>query len=351
MTGPDVSIDDVMVRREGRAGRITLNRPKALNALTWSMVKTIHANLDAWATDPAVAVVILDGAGERGLCAGGDVRWLYDAKTRAPAEAVAFWADEYRLNALIARYPKPYVAMMDGIVMGGGIGLSAHAQHRIVTERSLLAMPETTIGLIPDVGGTFLLSRAQGRLGVYLGLLGTRMNGSDAIQAGFADAYVPVAMLPALIAQLSSSRDAVDEIIEDAAEPVPTSPLSGKSELIDRLFDGATMADIHARLLTSADPLATQARLDLTTRSPKALALTLEAIRRAKAYTSLDEALAVEFRVVSRLYGDGEFIEGVRALLVDKDKAPKWNPARAEDVTPDMVAGYFAPLEREWGVA
>jgi enoyl-CoA hydratase len=345
---PVVSTNDVIVRREGRAGRITLNRPKALNALTWGMVTTIQATLGAWASDAAVEVVILDGAGERGLCAGGDVRWLYDCKTRAPAEALAFWADEYRLNSAIARYPKPYVALMDGIVMGGGIGLSAHGRHRIVTERSQLAMPETTIGLIPDVGGTFLLSRAQGRLGVYLGLLGTRMNGADAIQAGFADTFIPVAKLPTLIAQLSDNTDPVEEIIEEAAEVVPASPLAAKRELIDRLFDGATMADIHAKLLTSADPLATQARADLTTRSPKALALTLEAVRRAKAYKTLDEALAIEYRLCTRLFSDGEFIEGVRALLVDKDKAPKWTPARAEDFTTEMVEGYFAPLAEEW---
>jgi enoyl-CoA hydratase len=348
MTEPVASTDEVIVRREGRAGRITLNRPKALNALTWGMVKTIHLTLQGWANDPAVAVVIVDGAGERGLCAGGDVRWLYEAKTRAPTEALAFWADEYRMNALIAHYRKPYVALMDGIVMGGGIGLSAHAAHRIVTERSQLAMPETTIGLIPDVGGTYLLSRAQGRLGVYLGLLGTRMNGADAIQTGFADSFVPVATLAALVARLCSSSDPVDEIIEEASEPVPASQLSDKRDLIDRLFDGATMAEINAQLLTSADPLATQARADLATRSPKALALTLEAVRRAKGYATLDEALTVEYRLCSRLFGDGEFNEGVRALLVDKDKSPKWNPARADDVTAEMVAGYFAPLAAEW---
>jgi enoyl-CoA hydratase len=348
VTGPAASTDEVIVRREGRAGRITLNRPKALNALTWGMVKTIGATLTAWARDPAIEVVILDGAGERGLCAGGDVRWLYDVKTRAPAEALAFWADEYRLNAQIARYPKPYVALMDGIVMGGGIGLSAHARHRIVTERSQLAMPETTIGLVPDVGGTYLLARAQGRLGVYLGLLGTRMSGSDAIQVGFADTYVPVARLPALISQLASTHDAVEEIIEEASEPVPVSALVGKRELIDRLFAGATMAEIHAALLTSADPLATQARTDLATRSPKALALTVEAICRAQAYASLEDALQVEYRLCTRLFGDGEFIEGVRALLVDKDKAPKWNPARAEEMTMAMVEAYLAPLADEW---
>jgi enoyl-CoA hydratase len=346
---PVASTDDVIVRREGRAGRITLNRPTALNALTWGMVKTITPALKAWATNPEVEVVILDGVGEKALCAGGDVRWLYDCKTRAPEDALAFWADEYRLNLLIARFPKPYVALMDGIVMGGGLGLSVHGWYRIVTERSQIAMPETAIGLIPDVGGTYVMARTLGRLGIYLGLTGSRMNGADAIQASFADAYIPVAKLPALVERLCGTFDSVDEIVEEASEPVPLSQLTAKRELIDRLFAGASMADIHARLLTSADPLATQARADLATRSPKALALTLEAINRSKSYRTIEEALAVEYRLCSRLFADGEFIEGVRALLVDKDKKPKWNPARADDVTAEMVAAYFAPLVAgEW---
>lgn len=339
---------DIVVRRDGRAGRLTLNRPKALNALTWDMVKAIDAALVAWSTDPAVELVMLDGAGERGLCAGGDVRWLYDCFTRAPHEAAAFWADEYRLNARIARYPKPYVALMDGIVMGGGIGISAHGRHRIVTERSQLAMPETSIGLIPDVGGTFLLSRAQGHLGTYLGLLGTRMNGSDAIQAGFANCYMPSARFPELIARLCNSADMPEDVIEELSEPVPVSPLAGKRSLIDRLFAGRTMAEVKAALLTSADPLATAAHADMALRSPKALALALEAIHRARAYASLEEALTVEYRLCTRLYADGEFIEGVRALLVDKDKAPKWSPPRQQDVTEAMIASYFVPLAAEW---
>ena len=194
--------DEVLIRREGRAGRITMNRPKALNALTFPMIGHIRAALAGWKDDPSVELVLLDGAGERGLCAGGDVRSLYESRAQGSGFARTFWRDEYRLNALIARYPKPYVAIQDGIVMGGGIGLSSHASHRIVTERSQLAMPETGIGLIPDVGGTWLLANAPGQVGVYLGLTGEAMRGADAIHARFSDALVPSAKLPALIDRL-----------------------------------------------------------------------------------------------------------------------------------------------------
>jgi enoyl-CoA hydratase len=341
--------DAVWIRREQRAGRITLNRPKALNALTWPMVKAITAALTAWRDDPTVHYVVLDGAGDRGLCAGGDVRWLYDIRTDGVTEANQFWREEYSLNSLIARYPKPFVAIMDGIVMGGGIGLSAHGRHRIVTERSQIAMPETTIGLVPDVGGTWLLSRAQGQLGVYLGLTGARMSGPDAIQVGFADTFVASGRLADLVARLSAQAgDAVDDIIDEMAEPVPVSGLTANRALIDQLFAGETLPAIHAALLTTTDPLATKARADLAVRSPKALALALEAIRRAKSYGRMEDALAVEFRLCTRLYEDGEFSEGVRALLIDKDKAPKWNPPDIAGVTPELIASYFAPLARDW---
>jgi enoyl-CoA hydratase len=345
VTSPTPTTEDVIIRRDGRAGRITLNRPKALNALTWAMTKTITAALIAWRNDPTVECIILDGAGDRGLCAGGDVRWLYDIRQTPSGlhDAAQFWREEYILDAMIARYPKPFVAIMDGIVMGGGIGLSAHARHRIVTERSNIAMPETTIGLIPDVGGSRLLAHAQGRLGVYLGLTGARMDASDAIQAGFADTYVPLANLPTLIATLTK-EPAPDEAIEAASVPVPPSKLAAKRDLIDRLFHADSVGEIQSNLLTTTDELAKRAHADLATRSPKALALALESILRARKAKTLEECLTVEYRLCNRLYEDGEFIEGVRALIVDKDKAPKWNPPRVEDVTPTMIEGYFAPL-------
>ncbi len=185
--------DEILIRREGRAGRITLNRPKALNALTYPMVQAIWTALNDWANDPTVALVLVDGAGERGLCAGGDVIALYETRTQGSGFAAEFWRDEYILNAYIGRYPKPYVALMDGIVLGGGIGISSHGSHRIVSERAHLAMPETGIGLIPDVGGTWLLANAPGQTGVYLGLTGAKMDAADALYAKFADTYIPLA--------------------------------------------------------------------------------------------------------------------------------------------------------------
>ena len=198
--------DEVLISREGRAGRITMNRPKALNALTYPMVGQIWNALLDWRDDPAVELVLIDGAGERGLCAGGDVRSLYESRTQGSGAARSFWSEEYRLNALIGRYPKPFVAIQDGIVMGGGIGLSGHARHRIVTERSQLAMPETGIGLIPDVGGTWLLAHAPGETGIYLGLTGERMGAADAIYARFSDAFVPSHKLGELRCAIERSR-------------------------------------------------------------------------------------------------------------------------------------------------
>src|SRR5262245_22057883 len=224
-----------------------MNRPKALNALTHAMVGRISEALLAWKDDPAVALVLLDGAGDRGLCAGGDVRSLYESRTEGAGYARAFWREEYRLNAAIHRYPKPYVAIQDGIVMGGGIGLSGHARYRVVTERSMLAMPETGIGLIPDVGGTWLLAHAVGELGSYLGLAGARMTGSDAIQAGFAGTFVPSAELERLKAELVDPKGhPPDEIIDSFGEavPVPPSPLMGLKPKIDRLFAPDTVEDI-----------------------------------------------------------------------------------------------------------
>jgi enoyl-CoA hydratase len=341
-----VDVDtEVIVRREGRAGRITINRPQALNALTHPMVGAIWDALQDWGDDPDFELVILDGAGERGLCAGGDIRAMYDSASEGSVFARRFWADEYRLNALIGRYPKPYVAFMDGIVMGGGIGLSGHASHRIVTERSQLAMPETGIGLIPDVGGTWLLARAPGEIGVYLGLIGERMRGAGTIYAGFADTYVPSARLPELAAALAQP-DAGDVagVIRSFAEPPPPSDLAAHASEIDRAFRFDTVEAIRHELAAMGGKWAAKTRSELDRRSPLALKLTLAAIRGARGLSSLEAALNFEYRLTTRLFEHGEFIEGVRALIVDKDKSPKWNPPRLEAVTPEMVADFFAPL-------
>jgi enoyl-CoA hydratase len=337
----------VLARIDGRAGRLTLNRPSSLNALNLEMVRTLTTVLKAWSLDPAVELVILDGAGGRALCAGGDVVNLVGQRADPERPWRQFWREEYQLNALIHRYPKPFVALMDGIVMGGGIGLSSHAQYRIVTERSMLAMPETGIGLIPDVGGTWLLAHAQGELGTYLGLTGARMTGSDAIQCGFAADYVTSDKLSALIVQLCNraSGDCA-EAIESFAElsPVPASPLATLRPDIDRLFAFDTIPEIIDALHTTTSEIATRARAELQRKSPKALILTLAALRRVKPLRHLEDALNIEYRLVNRLYEDGEFPEGVRALLIDKDKAPKWTPADGALFTATEIEHYFAPF-------
>jgi enoyl-CoA hydratase len=346
-TVPSASEPSVLVRVVGRAGRLTLNRPSSLNALTLEMVRTLTAALIAWNKDPAVELVVLDGAGGRALCAGGDVVNLVGQRTDPARPWRQFWREEYQLNALIHRYPKPFVALMDGIVMGGGIGLSSHARYRVVTERSMLAMPETGIGLIPDVGGTWLLAHAQGELGTYLGLTGARMNGSDAIQCGFAGDYIMSDQLDALVARLCDRASGdCGEVIEAFADatPVPASPLATLRPDIDRLFAFDTTEEIVAALHTTTSDVATRARAELQRKSPKALKLTLAALRRIKPLRHLEDALNIEYRLVNRLYEDGEFPEGVRALLIDKDKAPKWTPNEGAKFSTEDVEAYFAPF-------
>jgi enoyl-CoA hydratase len=336
---------EVLIRREGRAGRITLNRPQALNALTLGMVREIWKAMLAWKDDADIELVLLDGAGDRALCAGGDVRWLYDSRSSGSADARTFWNEEYRLNALIARYPKPYVAFMDGIVMGGGIGLSAHGRHRIVTEKSQLAMPETSIGLIPDIGGTWLLSRAPAETGVYMGLTGERMRGAGTMFAGFADNFVPSDRLGDLAeALISTSASEVDAVIKDHAGQPPASELAQKSETIQHAFRFDTVEEIRAELERMDSDWARTRLAELATKSPLSLKLTLSAIRNARKLASLEAALNVEYRLCVRLFEHGEFIEGVRALIVDKDRKPKWRPPRVEDVKSELVEEWLAPL-------
>jgi enoyl-CoA hydratase len=337
--------DEVLIRREGRAGRLTMNRPQALNALTLGMVRKIAEALTAWKDDPAVKLVLLDGAGGKALCAGGDVRSLYDSRTQGSGLARAFWSEEYPVNAMIGRYPKPYVAIQDGIVMGGGIGLSGHARHRIVTESSRLAMPETGIGLIPDVGGTWLLAHAPGETGVYLGLTGEAMRAADAIYARFADVLVPSAGIAALIDRLIDAKGGpVDAAIAALAQDPGPAPLAARRADIDRAFAGASVEAIDEGLSGLPSDWAQKTRATLAQKSPKSLKLTLAAIRNARQLGSLEAALNVEYRLCVRLFEDGEFPEGVRALIVDKDRKPKWSPPRLPDVTSQLVASYLAPL-------
>ncbi|QGZ52700.1 enoyl-CoA hydratase/isomerase family protein [Streptomyces sp. QHH-9511] len=333
-------MQDVLLRTDGRAGFVTLNRPKAINALTHAMVRRIDEALTAWADDPAVETVVIEGAGERGLCAGGDIRAIHDDARAGRTASVDFWRDEYRLNARIARYPKPYVAFMDGIVMGGGVGVSAHGSVRIVTERSRVAMPETGIGFVPDVGGTYLLGRAPGELGTHLALTGEGVGAADALLTGLADHFVPSEDLPRLALELT--RAPAREVLPRFARPAPAGDLAARRAWIDACYTADTVEDIVDRLLDSGVPEAKEAATTLLAKSPTALKVTLAAIRRARLLDSLETVLNMEFRLSCAALSSADLVEGIRAQVVDKDRTPHWSPATLPEVTADAVTRYFA---------
>lgn len=331
----------VLVRSEGSLGRLTLNRPKAINALDIDMIRQLSAALDAWRNDTDIDIVLIDGAGDRGLCAGGDVRALYDQIVAGhPEKTIAFFRSEYALNAMIAEYPKPVVAIADGITMGGGIGLAGHAAIRIVTERSKLAMPETRIGFTPDVGGTYLLGRAPGRLGEYLGLTGATMSGADAIYAGFADHYVPSAHLDELREALGKRADPTSPselvlLFDETPEP---SPLAQERGWIDEVFSAETIGEVARRLSERQEPAASATAATLAELAPTGLAVTLDAVREARD-GDLRAALEGEYRRVIWFGAHHpDLVEGIRAQLVDKDRAPKWRPATIAELDPDATA-------------
>ncbi|MFJ6938540.1 enoyl-CoA hydratase/isomerase family protein [Streptomyces sp. NPDC101132] len=334
----------VLVRKIGKAGRITLDRPKALNALTHEMVVAVTAALDAWEGDPEVRAVVLDGAGERGLCAGGDIRAIRESALGDGAWARSFWRDEYRLNARIARLAVPWVALMDGIVMGGGVGLSAHGSVRVVTERSRVAMPEVGIGFVPDVGGTYLLGRAPGELGTHLALTADAMGPGDALLCGFADLYVPSADLGGLADAVSAEGA---EAVRDFARPAPDAALAEHRGWIDACYAADTVEEIVDRLQGYGEPAAKEAAERILSHSPTALKVTLAALRRARSLGSLEEALEQEWGVSLAALASADLPEGVRAQVVDKDRSPRWTPATLREVTPAEVARHFAkPSER-----
>ena len=338
-------MSDVFVRVTGACGRITLNRPRAMNALTSEMTGTLHTALLAWASDPAVHFVLLDGAGDRGLCAGGDIRALYQAVAAGQAHlAEGFFREEYRLNYLISRYPKPYLALMEGIVMGGGMGVSAHGSHRVVTERSQLAMPETAIGFVPDVGGTYLLGNAPGECGTYLGLTGNRIGAADALSCGLADLTVPSEMLPALTLELERCADAatMEQCLRTYAVQIPSGDPLAQQGWITECFAGQTVEEILAALAQHADARAHMAFEELEKKSPTSLKVTLAALRKARELGDLAACLEQEYRIARGCLRGHDFQEGIRAALVDKDRNPKWRPARLEDVTREEVQRYFA---------
>jgi enoyl-CoA hydratase len=340
---------DLIVRREGSAGIIRLNRPKTINAMTLEMSEGIDAALDRFEADPAVAAVVLEGAGERGLCAGGDIRGLYESSRAGGDLGKRFWRQEYVMNARIAKFPKPYVAFMDGLVMGGGVGLSAHAMHRVVTEKTKLAMPEVGLGFFPDVGGTWLLSRSPGEIGTYFGLTGQTMNGPDAIHARFADAVVPSARLAALREVLTKLRagttsSEVKLLIDGFATGETSGPVAAMQSKVDAWFGYDRMEDIVAALQRDGSEQAVSTLKALGEKSPRGMVVTLKLLRLARGSSSLEQCLVREYRAALQVFASDDFREGVRAAVIDKDRSPKWSPAKIEDVTPAMVAPYFAEI-------
>ncbi len=337
--------EDILVTVDRGVGLITLNRPKAINSLTHSMVNAMSPVLADWDRNDDIHTVVLDGAGERGLCAGGDLVALHHSAKAGGAEARQFWYDEYVLNALIGRFSKPYVALMDGIVMGGGVGVSAHGSVRVVTDTTKMAMPEVSIGLIPDVGGTLILSRTPGLLGLHAALTGAPFGAADAIAMGFADHFVPHDTVGAF--KQAIVADGIDAALSAHAVEPPPSPLLAQRDWIDQCFAGETVADIVAALRGPGTGPANDAADLIATRSPISLCVTLEAIRRAAKLDTLEDVLRQEYRTSCACSRSHEFVEGTRAVVIDKDRNPKWSPASLAAVTTADVEAYFAPADRE----
>jgi enoyl-CoA hydratase len=327
------------VTSQGHLGHLQLNRPKALNSLTIDMVRALTAALDEFEADPAIEAVLLDGAGERGLCAGGDIRALYQSAKAQDGAAEQFLREEYALNARIAAYSKPYIAIMDGITMGGGVGVSAHGAHRVVTERTRLAMPETGIGFFPDVGGTWLLSRAPGEIGTYIGLTGTTITGADAIYAGLANYHIPSSELPALIDALATQDPAAT--LQAAHQPAEA-PLATVRAVIDTCLAFDTMAEIFAALAADGSAFAQETAAILAKQSPTSLVLTLRLLRLARQSTSLQTCLDREYTTATHALHAPDFFEGVRAAVIDKDRNPAWSPALLADVVTSKILEWTA---------
>lgn len=341
--------NEVLIEKRDGLGLITLNRPKAINALNHSMVTAMAVALEAWKFDDEVKAVVLTGAGERGLCAGGDIVSIYHDAKDGNTGSLDFWRDEYILNAEISNYPKPYIAIMDGIVMGGGVGVSAHGDVRIVTERSMIGMPETGIGFVPDVGGTYLLSRAPGELGTHIALTTARLSAGDAIATGFADHFIPSENIETFIEAIASST--VEQAVAQFAEPAPVSELLAQQSWIDAAYSADNVVAIVERLRASGIPEAEKAAEQILGKSPIALSVTLRSLRHAKGADSLEDVLNEEFRVSTASLSSHDLVEGIRAQVVEKDRNPQWLPATLADVTEAAVDAYFAPLgEQELGL-
>lgn len=337
--------DEVLFEHKGRAGLITLNRPKALNALTLGMVDAMTRQLQAWRNDPAVEMVIVRGAGEKAFCAGGDIRALYDSGKAGTPYVIDFYAREYRLNTIIKRYPKPYVALIDGIVMGGGVGVSVHGSVRVCAEGTMFAMPETGIGLFPDVGGTYFLPRCPGQTGMYLALTGARLDVTDARYAGIATHVVPRVQHASLLEALCDGTEPLEKVLARHSVFAQDKPrLQGLQAAIDHHFSKPSVEAIMESLQSGTALFEEQTLKALKSKSPTSLKVAYRQVREG-ARLGFEDCMRLEFRLTNRFMRGRDFYEGVRAVIIDKDNAPRWDPPALEQVGPDVVESYFAPLE------
>ena len=341
---------DILFEHSGDWGVVTLNREKALNALTWDMVKAMYAQLSRWAAEKAVKAVLVRSMGDRAFCAGGDIRWLHDTAKTDPAGASEFFRDEYTNNALIYHYPKPYVALIDGIVMGGGVGISVHGDFRIAGDATLFAMPETGIGLFPDVGGGHFMPRLHDGVGLYYALTGARAKAADCMAAGIATHYTPAdkmagleeALLAAVLGDHAHAD--IEAVLDEFAGDPGHAPLNDVRPAISRLFQGhETAVELIGALTADSADFANETANILERMSPTSIQLTFEQMRRGH-QLGFDENLKMEFRVVRRVMGGHDFFEGVRAQIIDKDRDPKWSPASIGAVSDSDIAPYFEGL-------
>ena len=342
---------DIIFARQGGLANVTLNRPKALNALTQPMAIALDDQLRLWQEDAAVKAVSIQGAaredGRVPFCSGGDIRFLHEQQNDPHKQfAITFYEQEYRLNTLVFRFPKPYVALIDGVVMGGGVGISFHGSHRVMSEHALFAMPETGIGLFPDVGATYFLPRCPGRMGLYMGLTGARIGVADALYLGLATHHVPSARMAEFGAALGAAdlsgdaASAIDAVLTGFTADPGAAPLAARQDEVDRCFVGDSIEAILDNLSAEGTPWAEETHATLMEKSPTSLKITL---RQLTQHNDLDfeAAMEVEYRMAIRCNFSSEFYEGIRAQIIDKDRQPKWQPARLEDVGEDLVASYF----------
>ncbi len=351
MTEPShVIAPAVLVDQIADVGQLRLNRPQALHALNLAMCTAMTAALVTWRDDPAVAAVMIDHATGRGFCAGGDIRMLAQSGAGDGAEARAFFHAEYRLNHLLFTYPKPTIAFMDGITMGGGVGLALPCRYRVATENTRFAMPETGIGLFPDVGGGWYLSRLPGRTGQFLALTGARIDGAECCALGLATHYLPSDRLDEAKQRIAADTASIGAILDDLAIEPPPARISSNRSAIDRLFASERLEDVFAALEADGSEWATKERATLATKSPQTMKVALRQLAEGAAMQNFADEMRQEYAIGARVVQMHDFIEGVRAVIIDKDNAPRWNPATPQEVSDAHINAIFAPLpsEEEW---